>query len=62
MTKGKQGSIQPHVFVVDDDRIVRDVARVSLEEAGFVVSEAENGVQALDAVGRIRPDIILLDL
>jgi signal transduction histidine kinase len=55
-------SIQPHVFVVDDDMIIRDAARVCLEEAGFVVSEAENGVQALEAVENLKPDIILLDL
>jgi len=55
-------SIQPHVFVVDDDMIVRDTARVCLEEAGFVVSEAENGVEALEAVENLKPDIILLDL
>jgi two-component system cell cycle sensor histidine kinase/response regulator CckA len=62
MTEDSKESIQPHVFVVDDDMIVRDVARVSLEEAGFMVSEAENGVQALEAVEHLKPDIILLDV
>lgn len=53
---------QPHVLVVDDDVIIRGVAHESLAEAGFLVSEAENGVQALQALENLRPDIILLDV
>ncbi len=53
---------QPHVLVVDDDVIIRDMARESLTEVGFEVSDAENGVQALQALEHLRPDIILLDV
>ena len=53
---------QPHVLVVDDDVLMRDMARESLTEAGFSVSEAENGVRALQALEHLRPDIILLDV
>jgi signal transduction histidine kinase len=53
---------QPHVLVVDDDVIMRDMARASLTGAGFLVSEAENGVRALEALKDLRPDIILLDV
>jgi CheY-like chemotaxis protein len=46
---------------VDDDEIIRGAARESLTEAGFFVTEAENGLQAMEALESLRPDIILLD-
>ena len=50
------------MLVVEDDVLMRDVAREYLEESGFFMSEVENGVQALEAVKDSRPDIILLDV
>jgi PAS domain S-box-containing protein len=37
----------PHVLLVDDDPIVREVLGISLQEAGFAVTQAENGTVAL---------------
>jgi len=37
----------PRVLLVDDDPIVRDVLGISLQEAGFAVTQAENGTVAL---------------
>ena len=53
---------KPHILVVDDDALMRDMARESLTKDGFLVSEAENGVRALEALKDLRPDIILLDV
>jgi len=53
---------RPQVLIVDDDVIIRDVARVSLEKAGFSVSEAVNGVKGLEAIKRQKPEIVLLDV
>jgi len=53
---------QSHVLIVDDDVMMRVMARESLTAAGFSVSEAENGVRALQALEDLRPDIILLDV
>ncbi len=53
---------QPHVLVVDDDPFIREMAREYLTEANFTVSEAENGVKALQALENLRPDIIMLDV
>jgi signal transduction histidine kinase/CheY-like chemotaxis protein len=36
-----------HVLLVDDDAAVRDVLRITLAEAGFMVAGAENGAMAL---------------
>ena len=53
---------QLHILVVDDNVIMRDMARESLTKVGFSVSEAENGVRALQALEKLRPDIILMDV
>ena len=50
------------VLIVDDDLAMRLLERASLEKAGFLVEEAANGVEALDAFSRLKPDIVLLDV
>ncbi len=62
MKESMEENLRPHVLVVDDDAIIRDMARESLTEAGFRVSDAEDGVQTLQALEQLRPDIILLDV
>lgn len=48
-------------LIVDDSRVVRKVARRILETHGFMVEEAENGLDALVACRRSLPGCILLD-
>ena len=48
-------------LVVDDSRVVRKVARRILESHGFIVEEAEDGSQALEACRRSMPASVLLD-
>ena len=62
MVKPTKEKAQHHVLVVDDDVIIRDMAQEYLTEAGFIVSEAEDGVKALKILKGYRPDIILLDV
>lgn len=51
------------VLVVDDHDGFRGAARTILEEMGLeVVAEADSGEQAIEAFGRTRPDIVLLDV
>jgi type II secretory ATPase GspE/PulE/Tfp pilus assembly ATPase PilB-like protein len=50
------------VLLVDDEDSLRKVLRDLLERDGFEVAEARDGVQALDQVDRVGPDIIVLDL
>ncbi|HEY4174435.1 MAG TPA: PAS domain S-box protein [Rhodopila sp.] len=54
---------RPHVLLVDDDAIVREVLALSLEDAGHVVWPADSGAAALGrlAAGE-RVDIIVSDL
>ena len=53
---------QPLVLVVDDDMIMRLLARETLEQAGFRVEEAADGQAAVSAFEALRPDIVLLDV
>src|SRR4051812_8637408 len=51
------------VLIVDDHAPFRSVARRLLVVAGFqVVGEAADGVEALDAVQALTPDVVLLDI
>jgi len=50
------------ILVVDDEADVRDYLRAALEDAGFVVETAKDGLEALEAVQRSAPDLISLDL
>ena len=53
---------QPTALIIDDDSVVRLLAREVLEQSGWMVDEAENGRIGLEAfVGR-RPDLVLLDI
>lgn len=52
----------PQVLVVDDDRDTREVLRLILEDAGYTVAEAMNGIEALAAVQTSTvPLVVLLD-
>ena len=52
------------ILVVDDESIIRDLARGALEGAGFQVLEARDGVEAvaLFEAGREQVDLVLLDM
>jgi DNA-binding NarL/FixJ family response regulator len=51
------------VLIVDDHGSFRATARSLLEAEGFdVIGEAEDGETALEAVERLRPDLVLLDM
>jgi CheY-like chemotaxis protein len=59
---GPHGSLARKVLLVDDEDSLRKVVKDLLERDGYIVSEARDGVQALDQVDRVGPDIIVLDL
>ncbi|HET8836994.1 MAG TPA: type II/IV secretion system protein [Gemmatimonadales bacterium] len=50
------------VLLVEDEEPLRRVMKDLLEREGYIVSEARDGIQALDQVDRYAPDIIVLDL
>jgi len=54
---------QPRVVIADDQALVRTGFRLILAEAGIpVVAEAADGTEAVSAVLKHRPDVVLMDI
>jgi signal transduction histidine kinase/CheY-like chemotaxis protein len=51
-----------HLLLVEDDGDVRTMMRQALSEAGWTITEAENGRAGLEQMALQRPDAIVLDL
>jgi CheY-like chemotaxis protein len=49
-------------LVVDDSMLIRHTVCRFLEERGFTVESATNGLQALEMMGELRPNIIITDM
>ena len=55
-------SSAPCVMVVEDNIDNREMICRQLGQTGWLVLEAENGLQALDLLEKEQPDVVLLDL
>lgn len=53
--------LQGHVLVVEDERALVELLRYNLQRAGYRVSVATDGEEALAALAEDRPDLVLLD-
>jgi len=51
-----------HILLVEDEPNIREVEYLYLKQAGWEVSEAEDGEQALSLWKATHPDLIVLDL
>ena len=59
----EDGAVPAAVLIVDDNARFRVRARRLLEASGYtVVAEAPDGAAALEAAGRLQPDVVQLDL
>lgn len=50
------------VLVVDDEPNIRELCRLYLEQEGFTVHEAADGVEGANKARELRPDLVVLDL
>jgi len=50
------------ILIVDDERDIVTILKLALGKAGYEVSEAYDGVEALGKVAEQKPDLILLDI
>ena len=62
VTTPRTSSHQPRILVVDDDPNIRELLSQEFVEAGYQVQLAANGREAVAAVRRERPDLIVLDV
>jgi two-component system, chemotaxis family, chemotaxis protein CheY len=62
---GKLGGVKvaplKHCLIVDDSAEIRRAARSILEDLSFEISEAGNGLEALERCRNKMPDAVLLD-
>jgi len=49
-------------LVVDDSMLIRYTVCRSLEERGYAVESATNGLEAMEILARVRPDLIVTDM
>jgi DNA-binding response OmpR family regulator len=54
-------NIRKKILIVDDEKINLDFFELMLSKLGFVVEEANDGLEALEKVKKFYPDLILLD-
>ena len=50
------------LLLVDDEKDIREILRLSLVDMGYTVFEAENGVEALRIFKEVQPPIVLTDI
>jgi CheY-like chemotaxis protein len=50
------------ILITDDESNIRLMLRTALEADGYLVSEASNGREALEAMKKNAPDLVVLDL
>ena len=64
ITKKSDCVVKMHILIVDDSRIMRQIVKRTLSQAGFEeakYSEASDGYEALAIFKKNKPDIILSD-
>lgn len=50
------------ILIAEDDPMVRDLIRLSLEGEGYEIHDVEDGIKALDMARTLRPDLVILDV
>ena len=59
-----QAGAHMHILIVDDSKIMRQIlkrALVKVSDSNLIVSEAANGLEALESFRKEKPDLILSD-
>lgn len=51
-----------HIFVVDDERNIRDLIKMYLVKEEYRVTLFENGQNLISEINRLKPDLIVLDI
>jgi CheY-like chemotaxis protein len=50
------------VLVADDKETSRELIRTVLESSGYAVTEANDGIEAVEFARKLQPDLVILDL
>ena len=55
-------TVSSTIMTVDDSPSMRMLLRAALTDLGYEVLEAEDGVQALERLGGVEPDLLITDI
>lgn len=50
------------ILIIEDDEVMRELMRMTLEQNGYEVATAEDGVRGYDAALFLKPDLIVTDI
>ena len=54
--------ITPRILLVDDEEDILEFVSYNLQREGFRVYSAKNGIEAIQMAGKIKPDLVILDV
>lgn len=54
--------MQKKILIIDDDIDLVEAMRLTLENAGFEVIDAQDGQKGLEKIEKEKPDLVLLDV
>lgn len=54
--------MSPTILVVEDDDVIRDLLQDLLEDEGYRVRSARNGLEGLNLIDEVCPDLIISDV
>ena len=54
--------MQKKILIIDDDIDLVEAMRLTLENEGFIVIDAQDGQKGLEKIEKEKPDLVLLDV
>lgn len=54
--------IMKTILVIDDELLVRDTIRLTLEAEGYAVQEAKDGAEGIKMFAAMQPDLVITDI
>jgi len=61
MNNNRDVTVGKRILLVEDERLVREMIRISMGQTGFTVVEANNGAEALGLFAQGRFDLVVTD-
>ena len=50
------------ILIADDDAHIRELISLTLEDDGYEIQEAQDGIEAVAKAKQLRPDLIIMDV